>query len=96
MGIDRRLPSPTFIIVRRYTITDPPGFLYHLDLYRMQTEKELEDLGITEILRDANSFVVIEWAEKLGRFLPETRMDIRFTLREDGSHEVLIQSYAGE
>jgi len=89
LGITTRLLSPTFIIVRRYQIPDSSGFLYHLDLYRVEAE-ELEELGLSDILSDLSSIVVIEWAEKLGSWLPKRRIDIKFTVLSDGKHSIEI------
>lgn len=85
-----RLLSPTFIIVRRYQRHDNSGFLYHLDLYRMESAKDLSGLGLQEILADPDSIVLIEWAEKLGSLLPKKRIDVRFIVAEDGKHSILI------
>ena len=90
LGIGSRLLSPTFFIVRRYTIPQSIGFLYHIDLYRIADEKELTDLGIPEILRDPDSIVCFEWAEKLGRLLPKERIDVRLSVLKDGKHHVSI------
>jgi tRNA threonylcarbamoyladenosine biosynthesis protein TsaE len=90
LGITTRLLSPTFIIVRRYKIPQSQGFLYHLDLYRVE-EADLEELAISDMLSDPDSFVVIEWAEKLGSWIPESRLDINFSVLSDGSHEINYQ-----
>lgn len=90
LGITSRLLSPTFIIVRRYQAPNTSGFLYHLDLYRVGGEKDLQGLGIAEILADTGSYVLIEWAEKLGNWLPGDRVDIRFSVLSDGNHQVEI------
>lgn len=89
-GITSRLLSPTFIIVRRYLKPKTPGFLYHIDLYRIEGEKDLLGLGVQEILADSDSVVLIEWAEKLGSLLPKERIDARFTVAEDGKHSILL------
>ncbi len=90
LGITTRLLSPTFIIVRRYPILRQTGFLYHIDLYRIEDEKALLGLGIPEILADPDSFILIEWAEKLTGLLPKERTDIRFSVFEDGKHHISI------
>ncbi len=93
LGITHRLLSPTFIIVRRYQLPkNSSGFLYHLDLYRLQLDSELEELGLSEMFADSESFVVIEWAEKLTKNLPEKRMDISFTVDEQGRHRITLKS----
>lgn len=90
LGITTRLLSPTFIIVRRYSLIEHVGFLYHLDLYRLENIKGLRELGFSEILTDKDSIVLIEWADKLGELLPKERMDVRFSVTEGGKHNVFI------
>lgn len=90
LGIQTRLLSPTFIIVRRYEIADE-RFLYHVDLYRLNNEDELAALGFSEILADPNAIIIIEWAEKLDTLLPKKRIDVRFKTLEDDKHEITIE-----
>jgi len=83
LGIKRRIISPTFIIVRSYKISIKYKVLsikyfYHIDLYRIENGKDVESLGIEEIVKDPRNIVVVEWAGKLRNFLPRTRIDIRF------------------
>ncbi len=89
-GITSRLLSPTFIIVRRYQLGKLNGFLYHIDLYRVGGKKDLLGLGLPEILADPDSLVLVEWAEKLTGLLPKERIDVRFSVFEDGKHHVSI------
>ena len=51
---------------------------YHIDLYRIESEKDVKGLGIKEILKDPQNIVVIEWAEKMGNLLPKNRINIYF------------------
>ncbi len=55
------------------------GTLYHIDLYRIAKEKDVVELGLKEILDNPNNIVVIEWAEKMRSFLPNTRIEIKFS-----------------
>lgn len=91
LGITSRLLSPTFIIVRRYDIPSSEKFLYHIDLYRVKNKAELKNLGLAEILTDPQSFVIVEWADKLERPLPITRYDVRFTTLEDMKHKISVK-----
>jgi tRNA threonylcarbamoyladenosine biosynthesis protein TsaE len=90
LGIEHRLLSPTFIIVRRYSIGKTFQYLYHIDLYRIDEQKGLEGLGLSEILSEQQSVVVIEWAEKLGDLLPKRRTDITFFRVSDNSHSIRV------
>lgn len=90
LGITTRLLSPTFIIVRRYRTPKNFCFLYHIDLYRVDGEKDLLGLGLQEILANPDSVVLVEWAEKMGELLPKNRVDVRFSVIEDGKHHISI------
>jgi tRNA threonylcarbamoyladenosine biosynthesis protein TsaE len=86
LGISIRLPSPTFLIVRRYLVPSF-NFFYHIDLYRV-TEEDFDELGLFEFFADNRSFVAVEWAEKLGELLPNKRVDVRFTVLDNGRHHI--------
>ncbi|MFZ2025251.1 MAG: tRNA (adenosine(37)-N6)-threonylcarbamoyltransferase complex ATPase subunit type 1 TsaE [Microgenomates group bacterium] len=79
LGLTSRLLSPTFIIVRRQQLSNIDRFFFHLDLYRLTSEQSIQELGIQEMFNDEKNIVIIEWAERLGRLLPEKRIDFRFT-----------------
>jgi tRNA threonylcarbamoyladenosine biosynthesis protein TsaE len=53
--------SPTFTLVNQYQGRYP---VYHIDLYRIGSARELEDLGIDEVLA-GDGVAIVEWAEKL-------------------------------
>ncbi len=91
IGIASRLLSPTFIIVRRYDIPKTEIVLYHLDLYRMRGNTDIEGLGFKDMLKDPNALVVIEWPERLGTFLPVRRIDARFAVTEGDQHTIDIK-----
>jgi tRNA threonylcarbamoyladenosine biosynthesis protein TsaE len=55
--------SPTFTLVQEYRGGRLP--LFHVDLYRLNDPREVDDLGLDEIAEDG--VLVIEWAEKLPR-----------------------------
>jgi tRNA threonylcarbamoyladenosine biosynthesis protein TsaE len=66
--------SPTFTLIHEYR--GPEVTVYHIDLYRIETERELATLGIDELLRDERSLVVIEWGEKFPRFVRERDVEV--------------------
>jgi tRNA threonylcarbamoyladenosine biosynthesis protein TsaE len=71
--------SPTFTLVHEYR--GPKANLFHIDLYRVDTPRELETLGLDD-LRDGNSILLIEWGEKFPRFLRER--DVEISLEREG------------
>jgi len=64
--VEEIVTSPTFTIINKYTATtsDEPLNIYHIDLYRIEKEKELIEIGFSEYLNDNNAITIIEWAEK--------------------------------
>ena len=68
--------SPTFTLIHEYR--GPKITVYHIDLYRIDTERELATLGIDELLRDPSALVLIEWGEKFPRFVNERDVEITF------------------
>ncbi len=57
--------SPTFTLVHEYEgeRNGKPVLLYHLDLYRLENERQVEQLGIDELMED-DALVLVEWGEK--------------------------------
>jgi tRNA threonylcarbamoyladenosine biosynthesis protein TsaE len=65
--------SPTFTLVHEYR--SPRATLYHIDLYRIDTERELETLGLDDLLAP-DSILLIEWGEKFPRFVRDRNVEI--------------------
>ncbi|MCS3729678.1 tRNA (adenosine(37)-N6)-threonylcarbamoyltransferase complex ATPase subunit type 1 TsaE [Bradyrhizobium betae] len=71
------VPSPTFTLVQGYEL--PPFPVMHADLYRIEDENELEEIGLSP-LPDA-TLVLIEWPERAPSAMPGDRIDITLTHR---------------
>ena len=56
--------SPTFTLINQYV---GRVRIYHIDLYRIETGA-LDGLGLEEIFEDHNAAVIVEWADRMGRF----------------------------
>src|SRR5579863_5303962 len=74
--------SPTFTLIHEYR--GPEAALYHIDLYRVDTPRQLETLGIDDLIAE-NSVVLIEWGEKFARF--ERERDVEIALERVGENE---------
>ena len=66
--------SPTFTLLHEYR--GPAVSIYHVDLYRIDTQRELETLGLDEIIGANCNLVLMEWGEKFTRFVSERDVEI--------------------
>ena len=81
-GVAAHVTSPTFVLQNRYEGTAADGrpiLLYHFDLYRLRTAEEIYDLGYEEFLF-GDGICLVEWAERLGPLLPQSRFDVTLDL----------------
>lgn len=69
IGVKRSsyLTSPSFVLVNEYGGKIP---FYHIDLFRLKDEREVEGLGLEEYLQ-GNGITAIEWADKIPSSLPK-------------------------
>jgi len=67
VGDERRVVSPTFVLLRRY---EGRLTLYHFDAYRLRNAREMEEIGCREIF-EAGGLSVVEWADHVSQCLPE-------------------------
>ena len=89
LGIKKTIVSPTFIIVRRYPVSDGRQF-YHVDLYRLEEGigKELENLGLTDEWGRKENIVVIEWADKAINEIPKNAIWVEFEYLDEHKRKI--------
>src|SRR6201987_334758 len=83
---EENVTSPTFTLVHEYR--GPLANLYHIDLYRVDTRRQLETLGIDDLIAE-DSVLLIEWGEKFPRFVRDR--DVEITLERIGENDRKIQ-----
>jgi tRNA threonylcarbamoyladenosine biosynthesis protein TsaE len=81
--------SPTFTLIHEYR--GPDADLYHIDLYRIDTPRQLETLGLDDLISD-NSILLIEWGEKFPRFVRERDIEIALERLEDNHRRIKLTS----
>jgi tRNA threonylcarbamoyladenosine biosynthesis protein TsaE len=81
--------SPTFTLVHEYR--GPRASLYHIDLYRVDTQRELETLGLDD-LRGEGSILLIEWGEKFPRLRRERDVEISLQRESENGRKIRIVS----
>ena len=65
--------SPTFTLVHEYH--GPEVSVYHIDLYRVDTPRQLETLGLDDLIAE-NSVLLVEWGEKFPRLQRDQNAEI--------------------
>lgn len=86
LNIKNTIISPTFTIVREYEN------LYHLDLYRIDDEKQLQEIGVPDLL-DSSEIKIIEWPENMHGHIPQKRIDVKILLNKDNTRTINITKH---
>ncbi len=79
--------SPTFTLIHEYR--GPRANLYHIDLYRIDTQRELETLALDD-LRGDDSILLIEWGEKFPRLARERDAEISLERLGENARRIRI------
>ena len=83
------ITSPTFSLLHEYPGRIP---LYHMDLYRLAGEEEMEELGFEDYIY-GEGLTVIEWPDRLGGLMPEDRLDIELSIVSETARKVILTAY---
>lgn len=78
--------SPTFTLIHEYRGREVT--LYHIDLYRIDTQRELDTLALDDLM-EPNTILLIEWGEKFERFANER--DVEIAIEHEGGDERLVK-----
>lgn len=89
LQIGRKITSPTFVLMKKYDVRDRVfekkiRKFYHLDCYRVNSSKEIQDIGWEDVVSDPGNIILVEWAEKIEDILPQNT--IRVSIKETGEN----------
>ncbi|MBQ9009051.1 MAG: tRNA (adenosine(37)-N6)-threonylcarbamoyltransferase complex ATPase subunit type 1 TsaE [Clostridia bacterium] len=88
LGIEGPVPSPTFTIL---LIHEGSGLtLYHFDLYRLENEDELYEMGLDEMIPPDNGVAVIEWPQNCASAMPVTCFRVELAYVPDAPEERML------
>ena len=89
-GLGAALPddvsSPTFTLIHEYG----HGLVYHVDLYRLEESRDVEGLGLDDII-DSGALVLIEWGERFPELFPPPRTEIHLRALPDDTREIELR-----
>ncbi len=87
-GVTEPVTSPTYNLVHRYEA--PRSAVFHIDLYRLEKESDLTNIGWDEIIAD-RALVIVEWPERAGNRMPDGHLhiDLQYSA-DDPARRVLL------
>ena len=88
IGYSGLVKSPTFAIVEVYDSAELT--IFHFDLYRLNSEKELLEIGFQDYLDQQNSISIFEWPQNGGSTLPPPCIEISLNSDENNQNSRLI------
>jgi tRNA threonylcarbamoyladenosine biosynthesis protein TsaE len=93
---EEEVTSPTFTLIHEYGAGGNAPRVYHVDLYRIENVRELETLGLDDLLAE-RAVVIVEWGEKLGpalrQFAPgRSVVEIHFEAPSDTERRIEVRS----
>jgi tRNA threonylcarbamoyladenosine biosynthesis protein TsaE len=83
--------SPTFTLIHEYR--GPEVTLFHIDLYRIDTQRELDTLALDDLM-EPNTILLIEWGEKFERFARERDVEIAIEHQGEDERRIFFTSRA--
>ena len=79
-GVKNRVLSPTFVFVHEHKTSRLSRFdkIIHVDAYRMGTKRDVIAVGLRSYLKDQKNLVLIEWGERIKKWLPKPDLTVEF------------------
>lgn len=88
LGVEETITSPTFALMNTYRSGRLP--LYHFDLYRLESEEELENIGFYEYVKAG--VALVEWADKFLDAMPRRNIQICIEKTGETTRTIVLRS----
>lgn len=94
LGVRENVLSPTFVLMKVYQLAKAQKFkhLIHIDCYRLDSPKDLLHLGFKNLLKDKDTIILVEWADRVRSLIPRSAFWIKFKHREHPHERILYIS----
>lgn len=86
LGLEEEAPSPSFAIVQPYDIPEVRVPVAHVDLYRLDSAEEAEELALDDYLMD--SLLIVEWPDRLGPEAWPDALRLLIEIEPDGARRL--------
>lgn len=95
LGVEKKVHSPTFVFVHEYHLKKEGRFskLIHVDAYRMVSRRDVLQTGIRDYLSGPTNIVLIEWGERIKKWIPRPDISITFEHENPTHRRVNIKSF---
>jgi len=95
LGVKAKVNSPTFNIIKVYSIKGAAGnkrvkVFCHIDTYRLRSAHDLIFLGVEEFFSDPGTVTAIEWGEKIKEIWPKKALIISIKALNENSRRITI------
>ena len=91
LGVKAMVQSPTFVLMRVYDVLSKKiTRMAHVDCYRLSGPHELYDIGVADYIADPESVVLIEWAHKVRKFIPDNAIWVTLEHTGETTRKVTI------
>lgn len=88
-ALQEDVTSPTFNLVHEYH--GPEVTLFHIDLYRIDTERELITLAMDDLRSEPGSILLVEWGEKFQQIANQSNGEIAIERRSESDRQIVVR-----
>ena len=95
LGLKKLIASPSFLIMKVYNIKKGRIKKFcHIDVYRLKNNKEIEGLGLVDYINKKDTVTVIEWADKINKYLKKfKKITILFKFVDKNQRRISILNH---
>lgn len=89
LGIKGPYTSPTFVVMKKYQKKSQN--IYHVDAYRIKA-KDMLNLSWQEMLADKNNIIIVEWADRIKKIIPQGALWINFEWLDNFTRKIIFKN----